>query len=517
MAVRGVAHPVTSPLAAVWAGALAKHERANAASLANAFTPFAGPQTAFNLATEYEVLYGGAKGPGKTHALLFKGFHELANPNAHFLFLRVDYPSLAEAMDRADEIFPRFGATYVDKHKLWTFPSGALYEFGYAETLKDIRRYSGREPTRLKYDEVGQLADERVWSTMLAELRSPDKTLIRQAEASANPGGPGEPWLMSRFVKPCGEDGNRVYVDPAEPTMTRRFIPARVTDNPIYANDEKYMATLRSLPHRQRQQLLGGKWGVGVGRGLDELTEVRHIVPAFQVPSHWTVWGAFDWGFGHPFSFGWFAADEDGNAYLVDSVAGHRMLPWEQAERIRERAPERARAVVYAGHDCWNEVKARDERTPTIAETFKQYGILLKKANISRVTGLNNLREWIKWQGPDEETWTPRFRIMDTPSNRRVYDVLEGMMTDPDDPEDVIKRDANSDTGEGGDDPYDMVRYGMAARPAKTRSNEDPDANEISAFDPDVLHRAAEESRKLKPRLERRRKGIRQIIDSGDY
>ena len=460
-----------SPLASVWAGAVAKYQRSGP-DLSHAYTPFPGPQAAFHAATEYEVLYGGAKGPGKTHALLFKGFEELANPNAHFLFLRVDYPSLAEAMDRADEFFPKFGATFNKTEKLWTFPSGAFYEFGYAESMKDIRRYQGREPTRLKYDEIGQLALEKVWTTMLAELRSPDPTIRRQAEASANPGGQGEPWLMARFVKPCGEKGERVFVNPSEPTMTRRFIPATVTDNPIYAADAQYMATLRSLPHRQRQQLLDGKWGLGVGRGLDELNEEMHVVPKFTVPAHWQVWGAFDWGFGHPFSFGWFAADEDGNAYLVDSIQGHRMLPWEQAERILEKAPERARRIVHAGHDCWNEVKARGENTPTIAETFRQCGIHLRRANISRVSGLNNLREWIKWQGPDGEQWTPRLRIMDTPNNRRVFDVLQGMMIDPDDPEDVVKRDADPDTGEGGDDAYDMVRYGMAARPAKAKKPE---------------------------------------------
>jgi hypothetical protein len=213
------------------------------------------------------------------------------------------------------------------------------------------------------------------------------------------------------------------------------------------------------------------------------------MVPAFEVPRHWTVWGAFDWGFGHPVSFGWCAADTDGNAYLVDSVQGHRMLPWEQAERILERAPERARSVVHAGHDCWNEVKARGERTPTIAETFKEYGILLKRANISRVSGLNNLREWIKWQGPNDTRWEPRFRVMDTPNNRRTFEVLESMMLDPDDPEDVLKRDADSDTGEGGDDAYDMVRYGMAARPAKAKplpADEDDYHQPISP----ELHRA---------------------------
>lgn len=463
-------------------------------SIDRRYTPFKGPQHAFDDATEYEVLFGGAKGPGKSHALLYKPLRWVHLALYKVLFLRIDFPSLVENMDRAHALFPTFGAVWNERDKRYTFPSGARYEFGYAETLKDIRRYQGREPSTLAYDEVGQLADENVWTTLLAELRSPDPTIMRQAMASANPGGAGEPWLVKRFVKTCGEDGSRIYVDPLEPEMTRRFIPSRVTDNPIYANDAKYMATLRSLPMRKRMQLLEGKWGIGEGRGLDELDERRHIVRAFEIPEHWTVWGAFDWGYGHPFAFGWFAQNEDGTVWLIDSIHGHHMLPWEQAAKIQERAPERARALVHAGHDAWNEVKARGETTPTIAKTFEGYGIILKKANISRVTGLNNVREYIKWRGPEGAVWIPRFFIMDTPGNRRTFDVLESMMTDPDDPEDVLKRNADSDTGDGGDDPYDMVRYGLAARPAKTRKPADPDSDEIT---PAMFAAEAERQRRI--------------------
>lgn len=467
------------------------------------YRPFVGPQEAFDAAGEYEILFGGAKGPGKSHAALYKPLRHVHLPLFKALFLRVDFPSLRENIDRAHRIFPRLGATWNGDDKRYTFPSGATYEFGYAETLKDIRRYQGREPSTIVYDEIGQLADENVWTTMLAELRSPDPSIPRQAFATANPGGPGEPWLIRRFVKVCGEDGSRIYTDPSEPTMTRRFIPARVTDNPIYANDAKYMATLRSLPKRKRQQLLEGQWGIGEGRGLEELDERRHIIPAFNIPDHWTVWGAFDWGYAHPFSFGWFAQDEDGTVYLIDSIHGHRMLPWQQAAKIKERAPARARAMVWAGHDCWNETKARGENTPTIAQTFREYDVLLRKANISRVTGLNNMREYIKWQGPEGVEWKPRFYLFDTPGNRRTFEVLESMMIDPDDPEDVLKHDADGDTGENGDDPYDMVRYGLAAHPIKTRSPAtllDP-----TAVPAEYYQATAERDRKLTHRRQQRR------------
>jgi hypothetical protein len=53
---------------------------------------------------------------------------------------------------------------------------------------------------------------------------------------------------------------------------------------------------------------------------------------------------------------------------------------------------------IDAGHDCWAEMKARGEDTPTIAEQMQPFGIYLRPANISRKAGLNNLRNYVAWR-----------------------------------------------------------------------------------------------------------------------
>ena len=45
------------------------------------------------------------------------------------------------------------------------------------------------------------------------------------------------------------------------------------------------------------------------------------------------------------------------------------------------------------------------------------------------------------------------------------------MTTNPDDPEDVLKVEADPITGDGGDDDYDETRYALASRPGVARSN----------------------------------------------
>lgn len=478
---------------AVAEAARARLEVAKPVDVARIWTPHPGPQTAFVNSTAYEVLYGGAAGGGKTDALLYGPLDQIHIPSCRVLFLRRTFRELREVMDRALAKFRLLGGVWRESEKRWTFPSGATYEFGYCESYPDVFQYQGQEYTEICYDELGQCPEERVWTYLISRNRSTNPRLHHRMRASANPGGPGHVWLRRRFV-----DHPEVVHGQSErnDSPDRAFIPARLSDNPtLDLGDPLYRQRLEMLPEVTRRQLLDGDWSAGEGMALSELNREVHLVKAFDPPAYWYHWGAFDWGFNHPFVAGWFAADTDGNVHLVESVGGRRLLPREIAGRIMERMPTRQLRKFVAGHDCWNEVKARGENTPSIADQFREEGILLQRANISRASGLNNMRHYLT-HGPNRP---PRFRIMDTPNNRRVFETLESMVVDPDDPEDALKVDAD-EYGQGGDDAYDMTRYGLAARPLIAKM---PDGPEPSAFDPEVLK--AEVERVYRPLVERRK------------
>ncbi len=475
------------------------------------WTPHTGPQTQFLQSTAYETLYGGAAGGGKTDALLYGALDQAHLPGYRVLFLRRTYPELREVMDRALGVFRRLGATWNEQQKRWTFPSGATYEFGYCESYADVMRYQGQEYTVICYDELGQCAEERIWTYLMSRNRAVDPRLTKRMRASANPGGPGHVWLKRRFVDACPVSGVPWPVDGA---LTRSFIPARLADNPtLDQNDPTYRSRLAQLPEITRRQLLDGDWSAGAGLALSELNRSVHLVQPFQVPDGYYQWGSFDWGFNHPFVSGWFASDPDGNVYLIDSIQGRRLLPHEIAERILEAFPISLFRKFHAGHDCWNEQKARGENTPSIADQFLKEGIRLQRANISRVTGLNNFRAYLTYDKLDLEHRPPRFHIMDTAANRRVFDCLEGMVTDPDRPEDALKVDAD-DYGVGGDDPYDMVRYGLAARPLLGRLVDD--GPEFTASSPEALKAELYRTRTVKGRAEEGKK-LRRHSNSDDW
>jgi hypothetical protein len=449
------------------------------------WAPWAGPQTEFMRATEFEVLFGGAKGPGKSDCLLMAATRQTHRPRYKALILRETLVEVQELIDRSHRLFPQLAGapSWNGNEHRWTWPSGAVVEFGGVARPEDTKRYHGKEFAFIGFDEVGNVPDERTWELLAAECRCPDPQVIRMMRGSANPGKAGHAWVRRRFVQPCGADGATVHWetvrldDGSEVDIARRYIPAKVTDNPVYANDPLYMAQLMKLPEVLRRQLLYGDWDAGVGAALDELSHARHLVEPFAIPPHWEQFGAFDWGYAHPWVFGWFAADEDGSLWLVDAVKGRQDKPWEIASAIRDHVPVERLRYIHAGHDCWAEHRAHGENTPTVAETFAEHGIVLSRANIDRRAGLNNLRHYTAWKGmlltPDGRRLDgdPGLRFFDTPTNRWGFEQLLGIIVDPLNVEKPLKVDADPVTGEGGDDYFDMVRYGAASRPMRARSN----------------------------------------------
>ena len=432
--------------------------------LSELWQPQPGPQSvAFN-SDAYELLYGGAAFGGKSEMLLHDGLKQIGNPNYKALILRRTFPELRELIDRSYTVFPKLGGKWNEQAKRWSFPSGATYQFGYCETYADVMQYQGQQYAWIGYDELGQCTEERIWTYLMSRNRAPYKGIKTYMRGSANPGGPGHHWLKRRFIQNCPTNGTPVVVG----GLSRAFVQAFMTDNKIGMElDPQYEKRLDALPETERAWLKYGDWNAGAGMGLADLQKEKHLIDPFEIPANWTLFGAFDWGFNHPFAFGLFAADEDGNVFLVESVHGRRLQPDQIAHRIIESIPGydiRGLSNIAAGHDCWADRKARGELVPTIAEQFYELGLLLDKANISRIAGVQNMRRYLTWKSPSGEEFPPRFRIFRTPSNMRVFDCLESRVSDPDNIEDILKTDAN-DQGEGGDDFYDMVRYGLASRP----------------------------------------------------
>ena len=150
-----------------------------------------------------------------------------------------------------------------EQEKEWRFPSGARIEFGYADNMTDALRYQGQSYTWIGIDELPQYPPPVIFNFLRSSLRSVDPTIPVYLRATGNPGNVGSLWVKEMFVDPS--EPNKafdVHIDTiaGKKSITRRFIPAKLQDNPYLMQTDDYMIMLSSLPEVQRKQFLDGDW-----------------------------------------------------------------------------------------------------------------------------------------------------------------------------------------------------------------------------------------------------------------
>src|SRR5665213_118606 len=282
------------------------------------WTPQAGPQEAFVTTPVFEVVYGGARGGGKTDAALgdFAIHAEGWGAAARGLLVRRTRVALGPTIKRARQIFAPEGAAWNEARSAFEWPSGAVLWFRHLDNDADADLYQGHSYSRVYVEELTQFPSPMAIDKLKATLRSAEgaPTAFR---ATCNPGGAGVdvsrlhpgvagPWevFSERFANPF--TGEML-------SLERQFIPARVADNPaLMQSDPNYIARLARCGSAELVRAwLEGDWSVIAGAFFDTWS-AKNILSPFPVPAHWTRVRAFDWGFASPFSVGWWAlVDED--------------------------------------------------------------------------------------------------------------------------------------------------------------------------------------------------------------
>ena len=453
------------------------------------FTPRQAHATGCLDSGEYKYLmYGGCLGGGKSYWLrwyavrrLMVLFYKFGLKNAVGMLACEDYPALKDRqLSKIATEFPPWLGKYHADHKTYgrCFILAAKWGAGIIafRNLDDASKYQSAEFAFILVDELTKNTFE-VFTDLRSRLRWPGLPDSEcQFAAGTNPGGVGHGWVKAFWI-------DEIFSDEwASCKHQFKFVPSKAIDNPHL--DKDYYKTLDSLPEQLRKAFRDGDWNIFVGQAFDFKREV-HVIKSSEhpVPRSAPIYMTFDWGFGKPFSIGWWWIDSDGRAYRFSEWYGWNGVPDVGLRLTDEKIAEgiiNREAVMgidpstinrLAGHDCWNKKPnfQGGGQGKSTAEVLAEKGIFLTKADPSRSLKIRQFRSRL---AVDEKTNLPMVLIYDKCTN--FIRTIPNLVVDDTTGEDIDSK--------GEDHIYDEACQLFMARPVEmteTKRQVDADSQRI--------------------------------------
>lgn len=379
-------------------------------------------QKLFLTARAKNIGFGGARGGGKSFAVRIKAVLLcLEFPGIKCMIVRKSYPELQEnhiipmcelLNCYASEKSKRF-ASYNDSKKNITFPNRSRILFRYCENDKDAERFQGTEVDVLFIDEATHQTEDRM-KKLTACVRGVNG-FPKRVYFTFNPGSVGHAWVKRLFI-----DRNfNEYENPDDYV----FIQSLVTDNKaLMKTNPDYIRQLEALPPKLRKAWLDGDWDIFEGQffedfrvdpdikkcielGIDkeEMRRQRrycHVIEPFDLNSGecrgWNIMRSYDFGYGKPFSLGYWAIDYDGTLYRIMEFYGCTATPnegvkWSPDEQFRKISEFERQHPWLKGRKIIDSVADPAiwdaSRGESIAETAMRYGIYFSPGDNERVAG----------------------------------------------------------------------------------------------------------------------------------
>ena len=317
------------------------------------------------------------------------------------------------------------------------------------------------------FDELTQWKTPFAWNYMRSRLRTGAPDLPVYMRATTNPGNAGHSWVKKMFIDPApfGEAFYATDIETGEtlvypkghsregqPLFRRRFIPARLYDNPALASSGDYETMLLSLPENQRRQLLDGNWDTADGAAFPEFNRNIHVVEPYNIPKEWTRFRAADYGYSSHSAVLWFAVAPDNSIVVYRELYVSKVIPEDLAAMVLHA--EQGESIRYGVLDssCWH----RRGEGPSIAEKMIMKGCRWRQADRSagsRVAGKMEIHRRLQI---DQFTELPRMVFFNTCT--QIIAELPVLPLDKTNPEDI-------NTKVNFDHLYDALRYGLMSRP----------------------------------------------------
>lgn len=432
-------------------------------------------QAEFFLSREKFILYGGAKGGGKSWAIRWKQLLRRFNyPNSKGLLLRRTFPELyRNHILEIQRELPKGSFKYNDQKHMFTFPNGSTLELGSVQHQADIFNYQGAEYDDIGIDEAGQFT-EQMFQNLKTNLRSVRDDMKLQMYLGSNPGGVGHGWLKRLFM-------DKNFEHEEDPNQYR-YIPAKAYDNlTLMEKQPDYIKELEALPPDLRRAYLEGDWDVFSGQVFSEWRRDKHVINYYpegfeNAPKVM----AFDYGYNDMGAAIFIAKLPDGHMFQYHEIYQNRKTPAEWAEDIMMFTRIYPINHYLLPHDCFSKQHGND----SIAEVFKRHGMspIKKLDTLSRGARQNSLALFHMYLS-DAPDGYPYFQVLETCSNtiRSIPELVYETKGD-----ELFGEDVDTD---GEDHLYDAIRGALLefGRPRGSGGGVRPDSPDRRRTAPTII------------------------------
>ena len=409
-------------------------------------------QEAFHKCGAGEVVYGGAKGGGKSVALIMDAMkYGLKYPKADMYLFRETYDDLeANLIQEWKSKVPKEIYTYNESKHIAKLYNATTIKFRYIRNFTDAEGYQGRSMDFIGIDELTK-HEERSVQVLMSCLRSA-KGYPPKFKGTCNPGGVGHTWVKEKYI--LGTDyGTKRITDPITDVKIA-FIPATVYDNEILMkNDPAYIKRLENLPEAQKKAFLYGDWDIYDGQYFSEFKHDIHVIEPFEIPEYWRKYFVMDYGL-DMFAGYFIAVDTQGRAYVYKELYESDLIVSDMIEKLKVNTCEKIYEYI-APPDLWNRNRDTGKSVTDIA---LDYGICFMKASNDRVNGWLNVKEWLKPYKDEQGSIIANLRIFRNCNN--LIRSFPALQFDDKNYNDVATKPHEITHGP------DAIRYFIAGRPA---------------------------------------------------
>ncbi|MGA7722803.1 MAG: terminase family protein [Ignavibacteriaceae bacterium] len=452
-----------------------------------------GGQKNFLESSCFEVLYGGAAGPGKTWALAIDALglqfkkkrikkYAIEIPGYRGVLFRRQSTQLADIIEECAKYYPIFGGRYLAGRKgdpgasfsfpvryekmstIYKNPGGARIYLCHLNNERDKENHQGFEYQFVGFDELTQFLFSQ-YIYLFSRCRSTIPGLYPRVKATTNPIGIGLGWVKKRFRPQIVEKDRKFFI--ADPTdhknyrgievprgtkhaLSRHFIPGRLAENKILMRtDSEYISRIKAMGPKYSKALLDSDWDVMEGQFFDIWSPDVHIVKKefyldWRDINNFNVIGGLDYG--NIMALHLLLKDCNNNVLIIDELSSIGETRDKRVMRIKDFLKVRGleKIPVVADTNMWAPEAFDMNQREFPAQAFMNAGINLIKVSKRSVDNYHYrvacnvaIKNALYYEVSETGliTMQPRLKIYER--CKKFIETFPALPVDEDDPEDI--------------------------------------------------------------------------------